>query len=65
MRPWFLTRHKQTRRLRHRAAETLFVDARTLGAMVDCVHLELTDRRCHEGSHAAIATNLKELGHID
>ena len=40
---WFLARNKKNGRFRDRAGETLFIDARKLGAMVDRVHLELTD----------------------
>jgi type I restriction enzyme M protein len=40
---WFLTRDKSNGRFRNRRGETLFVDARTLGSMVDRTHRELTD----------------------
>jgi len=40
---WFLTRNKRNGRFRDRRGETLFVDARKLGTMVDRVHRELTD----------------------
>ena len=46
---WFLARNKkrghglQGKALRARAGETLFIDARTLGSMVDRVHRELSD----------------------
>jgi type I restriction enzyme M protein len=40
---WFLTRNKKNRRFRDRRGETLFLDARKLGTMVDRVHRELTD----------------------
>jgi len=40
---WFLTRTKRNGRFRDRRSETLFIDARKLGAMVDRVHRELTD----------------------
>jgi type I restriction enzyme M protein len=40
---WFLTRNKRDPRLRSRSGETLFIDARELGTMVDRVHRELTD----------------------
>lgn len=47
---WFLTKNKQAqtfaghneRNLRHRCGETLFIDARNLGTMVDRTHKELT-----------------------
>jgi type I restriction enzyme M protein len=40
---WFVARTKKNGRFRDRRGETLFIDARKLGAMVDRVHRELTD----------------------
>jgi type I restriction enzyme M protein len=40
---WFLTRSKANGPFRKRAGETLFIDARKMGTMVDRVHRELTD----------------------
>src|SRR5437879_6910575 len=40
---WFLARNKKNGRFRDRRGETLFLDARKLGSMVDRTHLELTD----------------------
>jgi type I restriction enzyme M protein len=40
---WFLARDKKNGRFRDRRDETLFIDARKLGTMVDRVHRELTD----------------------
>jgi type I restriction enzyme M protein len=40
---WFLARNKHNGRFRNRRGETLFVDARKMGSMVDRVHRELTD----------------------
>jgi type I restriction enzyme M protein len=40
---WFLARNKKNGRFRDRRGETLFIDARRLGTMVDRVHRELTD----------------------
>jgi type I restriction enzyme M protein len=40
---WFLARDKHNSRFRDRRRETLFIDARKLGTMVDRVHRELTD----------------------
>jgi type I restriction enzyme M protein len=40
---WFLARNKRNGRFRDRRGETLFIDARKLGSMVDRVHRELTD----------------------
>lgn len=39
---WFLARDKKNGRFRDRRGETLFLDARKLGAMVDRTHRELT-----------------------
>jgi len=40
---WFLARDKSNRRFRDRRGETLFIDARKLGSLVDRIHRELTD----------------------
>ncbi|MCA1601892.1 MAG: SAM-dependent methyltransferase [Acidobacteria bacterium] len=40
---WFLARNKNNGRFRDRRGETLFIDAREMGSMIDRVHRELTD----------------------
>jgi type I restriction enzyme M protein len=40
---WFLTRNKNNGRFRDRRGETLFIDARKMGSLIDRVHRELTD----------------------
>ena len=40
---WFLARDKKNGRFRDRRGETLFIDARKIGTMIDRVHRELTD----------------------
>ena len=40
---WFLARNKRNGRFRNRRGETLFIDARKLGVLVDRTHRELTD----------------------
>jgi type I restriction enzyme M protein len=40
---WFLARSKRNGRFRDRRGETLFIDARKLGTMVDRIHRELAD----------------------
>ena len=40
---WFIARNKENHRFRKRTGETLFIDARKLGVMIDRVHRELTD----------------------
>lgn len=39
---WFITRNKENSQYRKRNGETLFIDARRLGVMIDRVHRELT-----------------------
>jgi type I restriction enzyme M protein len=40
---WFITRDKKNSRFRDRRGETLFIDARKMGGLIDRVHRELTD----------------------
>jgi type I restriction enzyme M protein len=40
---WFLARDKKNHRFRDRRGETLFIDARGFGRMLDRVHAELTE----------------------
>ena len=40
---WFIARNKEHHRFRKRTGETLFIDARRLGVMIDRAHRELTD----------------------
>jgi len=40
---WFIARSKRNGRFRNRRGETLFIDARKLGTMIDRVHRELTE----------------------
>jgi len=40
---WFIARDKKNSRFRDRRGETLFIDARKMGTMIDRVHRELTD----------------------
>jgi type I restriction enzyme M protein len=40
---WFLAKNKNEGRFRDRRRETLFIDARKMGTLVDRVHRELTD----------------------
>lgn len=40
---WFLARNKNNGRFRDRRGETLFIDARKMGTLIDRVHRELTD----------------------
>jgi len=40
---WFLTRDKKNHRFRDRQGQTLFIDARKMGTLIDRVHRDLTD----------------------
>jgi type I restriction enzyme M protein len=40
---WFLARNKKDGKLRDRRRETLFIDARKMGTLIDRVHRELSD----------------------
>lgn len=40
---WFLARNRKNTHFRDRRGETLFIDARKMGTMIDRVHRELTD----------------------
>ncbi len=40
---WFIARQKKNGRFRDRRGETLFIDARKMGIMIDRVHRELTE----------------------
>ncbi|MCE9552916.1 MAG: type I restriction-modification system subunit M [Planctomycetes bacterium] len=40
---WFLTKNKNDKKRRDRRQQTLFIDARKLGTLIDRVHRELTD----------------------
>jgi type I restriction enzyme M protein len=40
---WFIAREKKNGRFRDRRGQTLFIDARNLGTMIDRVHRELTE----------------------
>jgi len=39
---WFIARDKRNKRLRDRRGQTLFIDARKMGALIDRIHRELT-----------------------
>jgi type I restriction enzyme M protein len=45
---WFIARDKKNGRFRDRRGQTLFIDARKMGAMIDRVHRELTDKDIHK-----------------
>jgi len=40
---WFMTKNKAAQGQRNREGETLFIDARNMGSMIDRTHKELTD----------------------
>lgn len=41
---WFLARNKKNGKFRNRSGQTLFIDARKLGSLVDRTHRELSDK---------------------
>jgi type I restriction enzyme M protein len=45
---WFLARDKENSGFRDRRGETLFIDARKLGTMMDRTHRELTEEDIHQ-----------------
>ena len=52
---WFIARDKKNGRFRDRRGETLFIDARKMGTLIDRVHRELTEediRKIAETYHA-------------
>ena len=53
---WFITRSKENPSFRKRRGETLFIDARRLGKMIDRVHRELT-----HSEMTRIARNLSRM----
>lgn len=40
---WFVTRNKKNGKFRNRSGETLFIDVRKMGSLIDRIHRELTD----------------------
>ncbi|GIW85683.1 MAG: DNA methyltransferase [Isosphaeraceae bacterium] len=66
---WFLARSKKNGRFRDRRGQTLFIDARKMGTMIDRVHRELTDadiRKIADTYHAwrgdkSIKTKYKDV----
>jgi len=45
---WFIARDKRNHRFRDRRGETLFIDARKMGSMIDRVHRELAAEDIHK-----------------
>ena len=64
---WFLARHKRNGRFRERRGETLFIDARKMGTLVDRVHRELTDADVEKiaGAYHAWRGDLKAAKYAD
>ncbi len=59
---WFLARNKANPRFRDRRGETLFIDARKLGVMVDRTHRELTDAEIAQIAETYHAWRGKDAG---
>lgn len=45
---WFIARDKKNHKFRDRRGETLFIDARNMGVMIDRRHRELTDKEINK-----------------
>lgn len=45
---WFIARDKKNHKFRNRQGETLFIDARNMGVMIDRRHRELTDEEINK-----------------
>ena len=45
---WFVTRNKKNGKFRDRTGETLFIETRNMGALIDRVHRELSDEDIHK-----------------
>ncbi|MCW3989967.1 MAG: type I restriction-modification system subunit M [Candidatus Bathyarchaeota archaeon] len=45
---WFIARDKTNNKLRNRSGETLFIDARNMGTMIDRRHRDLTNEDIHQ-----------------
>ena len=42
---WFVSRNKKNGRFHNRCGQTLFIDARKMGTLIDRVHRELSDEK--------------------
>jgi type I restriction enzyme M protein len=65
---WFIARDKKNSRFRDRRGQTLFIDARKLGTMIDRVHRELTDediRKIADTYHAWRGDKDSKVKHKD
>ena len=60
---WFIAREKKNGRFRDRRGQTLFIDARKLGTMIDRVHRELTDEDIRKIADTYHAWRLPESAH--
>jgi len=49
---WFVNRNKENPKFRNRKGETLFIDARKMGQLVDRVHRELDQEEIKRIAHA-------------
>ncbi|HXF57588.1 MAG TPA: class I SAM-dependent DNA methyltransferase [Actinomycetota bacterium] len=62
---WFLALDKKNGRFRDRSGEVLFIDARTMGRMVDRTHRELTDEEIRKIADTYHAWRGKNVGAND
>jgi len=59
---WFFSRNKNNGRFRDRRGETLFIDARKMGSLIDRVHRELTDEDIAKIAHTYHAWRGDSIG---
>lgn len=45
---WFITRNKKNGKFRNRSGQTLFIDARKMGYLIDRTHREFSDEEIHK-----------------
>ena len=62
---WFVTRSKKSGKFRDRRKETLFIDARKLGSLVDRTHRELTDDEIARVAKTYHAWRARKTGKYD
>ena len=59
---WFISRNKKNGRFRNRCDQTLFIDARKMGTLIDRVHRELSDDEIHRIAGTYHAWRLSACG---
>jgi type I restriction enzyme M protein len=59
---WFISRNKKNGRFRNRCGQTLFIDARKMGTLIDRVHRELSDEEIDKIAGTYHAWRLSAFG---